>query len=66
MISLKMDDRTVEVEEGATLLQAAEKLGIQIPTLCHHRSGGHARVSRPPVSTRRKRAWSSRPRPSAS
>jgi heterodisulfide reductase subunit A len=38
MITLTIDDKKVEVEEGSTVLQAAEKLGIKIPTLCHHRS----------------------------
>jgi len=38
MISLTIDGKTVEVEEGSTVLQAAEKLGIEIPTLCHHKS----------------------------
>ena len=38
MVSLTIDGKTVEVEEGTTVLQAAEKLGIRIPTLCHHAS----------------------------
>jgi len=38
MITLTIDNKKVEVEEGSTVLQAAEKLGIKIPTLCHHRS----------------------------
>ena len=38
MITLTIDGKKVEVEEGSTVLQAAEKLGIKIPTLCHHRS----------------------------
>jgi heterodisulfide reductase subunit A len=38
MISLTIDDRKVEVEDGSTILAAAEKLGISIPTLCHHKS----------------------------
>jgi len=38
MVSLTIDDKAVEVEDGATLLDAAEKLGIQIPTLCHHKA----------------------------
>ncbi|MHC4478597.1 MAG: FAD-dependent oxidoreductase [Planctomycetota bacterium] len=38
MITLTIDDKKVEVEAGSTVLQAAEKLGIHIPTLCHHRS----------------------------
>jgi heterodisulfide reductase subunit A len=38
MITLTIDNKKVEVEEGSTVLQAAEKLDIRIPTLCHHRS----------------------------
>lgn len=34
MPRLMMDQQEVEVPEGATLLQAARKLGIHIPTLC--------------------------------
>jgi heterodisulfide reductase subunit A len=35
-VTLFIDDREVEVEEGQTILSAARKLGIWIPTLCHH------------------------------
>lgn len=34
MPKLIIDNREVEVEEGATILDAAEKLGIEIPTMC--------------------------------
>jgi heterodisulfide reductase subunit A len=36
MISLTINDRPVEVPEGTTLLEAARKMGINIPTLCHY------------------------------
>lgn len=36
MVTLKIDGIPVQVPEGATILQAAQKLGIWIPTLCHH------------------------------
>jgi predicted molibdopterin-dependent oxidoreductase YjgC len=36
MIDLKIDGKPVKVEEGATIFQAAQRLGIEIPTLCHH------------------------------
>jgi len=36
MPTLTIDGQTVEVEEGKTILEAAEQLGIEIPTLCHH------------------------------
>jgi heterodisulfide reductase subunit A len=38
MITLTIDNKKVEVEEGSTILEAAQKLGIKIPTLCHHKS----------------------------
>ena len=36
MIKLTIDNKPVEIEEGATILDAAAKLGIPIPTLCHN------------------------------
>ncbi|MCR4441325.1 MAG: formate dehydrogenase subunit alpha [Peptococcaceae bacterium] len=36
MIGLTINGLNVEVEEGTTILEAAEKLGIEIPRLCHH------------------------------
>ena len=35
MITLKINDRAVEVEEGSTILQAAKKIGVFIPTFCY-------------------------------
>jgi len=34
MPKLFIDNREVEVDNGATILNAAEKLGIEIPTMC--------------------------------
>lgn len=34
-VKLTIDNRTIAVEDGATVLEAARKLGIEIPTLCH-------------------------------
>src|SRR5215470_20115997 len=34
MIEIKIDGRPVSVPEGATILDAARKLGIDTPTLC--------------------------------
>ena len=34
MIEIKIDNKTVKVEEGATILDAAKKIGIDIPTMC--------------------------------
>jgi NADH dehydrogenase/NADH:ubiquinone oxidoreductase subunit G len=36
MIKLKIDDKTVEVAEGTTLLETAKELKIKIPTLCYN------------------------------
>ncbi len=35
-ITLTIDGQQVEVEQGATILDAAQKLQIEIPTLCYH------------------------------
>lgn len=35
MPELKINGQTVAVEEGATLLDAAEQIAVEIPTLCH-------------------------------
>ena len=34
MVNLKIDGKTVQIEKGATILEAARKVGIHIPTLC--------------------------------
>lgn len=36
MIRFKIDGREIEAEEGTSLLDAARRAGIEIPTLCHH------------------------------
>lgn len=36
MIKLKINNILIQIPEGATLLEAAHKAGIHIPTLCHH------------------------------
>jgi NADH-quinone oxidoreductase subunit G len=36
MVSLKINGRDVTVEEGTTILNAAKKIGIEIPTFCYH------------------------------
>ncbi len=35
-ILLQIDGREVEAREGMTILEAAQNVGIVIPTLCHH------------------------------
>ena len=35
MINLKINGKEVSVEEGSTILEAAKKVNVKIPTLCH-------------------------------
>lgn len=35
MVQLKINDINVTIERGSTVLEAAEKIGVHIPTLCH-------------------------------
>ncbi|ATW24667.1 NADH-dependent [FeFe] hydrogenase, group A6 [Candidatus Formimonas warabiya] len=35
LVTVKIDEQEVQVEKGTTILEAAKKIGIQIPTLCH-------------------------------
>lgn len=47
MINLKINGRPVQVEKGATILEAAKKIGIDIPTFCHDprlRADGACRI----------------------
>lgn len=37
MVKLKINGHLIDVNEGLTVLQAAETLGIHIPTLCYHK-----------------------------
>lgn len=46
-INLRIDNIAVSVEEGSTILEAAKKINIRIPTLCHHEDlcvAGNCRV----------------------
>lgn len=36
MVKIKINGKEIEVEEGLTILKAAKKLGIKIPSLCYH------------------------------
>jgi len=38
MIKLTIDNQTIEVEEGTSVLEAAQQLRINIPTLCYHKA----------------------------
>ena len=35
-INITIDNEEIQVEEGATILEAAKDLGIDVPTLCYH------------------------------
>lgn len=35
MVKLEIDNRNIDVPEQTTVLEAAERLGIEIPTMCH-------------------------------
>ncbi len=39
-ISIEIDKKKLSVEEGATILSAAEAAGIKIPTLCYYKAVG--------------------------
>lgn len=46
-INLTIDNKQVEVEKGKTILDAAKKVNVRIPTLCHHEDlcvAGNCRV----------------------
>ena len=36
MLKVTVDDQTVEVPDGATVLQACELAGKEIPRFCYH------------------------------
>ena len=38
MITFKLNGKELQGEEGQYILQVAEKYGIEIPTLCHHKA----------------------------
>ena len=38
MITFKLNGKKVQGEEGQYILQVAEKMGVEIPTLCHHKA----------------------------
>ncbi|MHA1302960.1 MAG: 2Fe-2S iron-sulfur cluster-binding protein [Candidatus Heimdallarchaeaceae archaeon] len=38
MVKITINEQEVEVEEGNTILEVAQSLGIDIPTLCYHKA----------------------------
>lgn len=46
-MKIKIDYNEIEVTPGETILEAAQRIGINIPTLCHHKAfggKGHCRM----------------------
>ena len=46
-INLTIDNKKVAIEKGKTILDAAKKVNVRIPTLCHHEDlcvAGNCRV----------------------
>jgi predicted molibdopterin-dependent oxidoreductase YjgC len=41
MVTVKIDNREISIPDGSTILEAARKLNIRIPTLCHNDSLEH-------------------------
>jgi iron-only hydrogenase group A len=46
MIKVEIDGMTVEVPDNTTILEAAQKIGVKIPTLCYHKDLGLAGACR--------------------
>jgi NADH-quinone oxidoreductase subunit G/NADP-reducing hydrogenase subunit HndD len=46
MVKIKINDTEIEVAKGSTVLEAAEKIGVHIPTLCHMNLGDFGIVNR--------------------
>jgi len=38
VVKITIDGQEIEVEDGTTILEAAQQLGIKIPTLCYHKA----------------------------
>lgn len=61
MIRLKIDNKEIEVKKETTLLEAAKKLNIYIPTLCYHpavQSYGSCRVCIVEITKQVWKSWS--------
>jgi bidirectional [NiFe] hydrogenase diaphorase subunit len=59
VVKITIDDREFEVEEGTTVLEAAQSAGIRIPTLCHHKELTPAGTCRVCLVEVTKRGWPS-------
>ena len=45
MVRLTINNKNIEVEEGTTILEAAEKINIKIPTLCYMKMSDNKSVN---------------------
>ena len=43
MLQIEIDGKQVSVEQGATVIEAAHKLGTYIPHFCYHKKTFHRR-----------------------
>jgi len=59
MITFTINDKELQVEEGATVLEAAIEAGIAIPTLCYHKELTPYGASRVCLVEVVKRGWPS-------
>ena len=60
MINLKIDGMDVSVPAGTTILEAARKVGIEIPTLCfmkEYNEIGACRICVVEVNEGKRRSW---------
>ena len=46
MITVKIDGTDITVPKGTTILEAARKIGVKIPTLCNHPDLRRAEIGR--------------------
>jgi len=37
MLNIEIDGKQVEVEDGTTIIDAADQLGVEIPRFCYHK-----------------------------
>ena len=47
MINLTIDGKAIQAEKGQTILKAARKFGIDIPTLCYYELNGQKLENKP-------------------
>ena len=58
MLQIEIDGKQVSVEQGATVIEAAHKLGTYIPHFCYHK-----KLSTPPTAVCVWWTWKKPPNP---